>query len=77
MKTEQVIKPWEELTHEQRMEICRRAQHNRFIARPKAKQAKKQVERKRADKSVTKTKKLVDNLSPEEKAKLIAQLSGD
>lgn len=79
MRLDQLIKPFEHLSQDEKMFIIRRARTNKYIAKPAAKAHaavevdKKEKKAKTAGKAAL--KKTIDQLTPEQRAELIRSLS--
>ncbi len=71
-----LVKPLDQMTDEELQARVREIRHRRETARPVAKAKAERAEKKETRAAVGKVDKLVTNMSPEERAKLIALLGG-
>lgn len=76
MQIHDLITPIDKQTDEQLLERIRQMRHRRETARPVAKAKAERADRKETRTRATKVDKVVDSMSPEERAKLIALLGG-
>lgn len=79
MRLDQLIKPFELLSQDERMFIVRRARNNKYIAKPAAKArqaaATEKVEKRAKTAGKAALKKTIDQLTPEQRAELIRSLT--
>ena len=71
-----LIKPMGDMSDEELMERLRQVRHNRTTERPAAKSRAKKAAKKGATSRINKVDDLFSQLTPEQKAELIAQLGG-
>jgi flagellar motility protein MotE (MotC chaperone) len=75
MQIKDLVKTIDEMTDEELMTRVREMRHRREVVRPAAKARVERVEKKASRAKVNKTADLLDNLSDEERLKLIELLS--
>lgn len=76
MQLDQLVKPMDDMTDEELLERLRQIRHNRTVIRPAALAHKKKAVTKGSQGRVSKLANLTAELTPEQKAALIAQLTG-
>lgn len=77
MQLNQLIKPIDECTDEELLELLRKVRHNREVARPVAKAKAAKVEKKTTTKKLSAMEKLLAGMSEEDRQKLIESLSSE
>lgn len=77
MQIHDLIKPIDQCTDAELLERVRAMRHRRETIRPAARARVERAEKKTTRAKVNKTSALVDNLSEEDRLKLIALLSGE
>ena len=75
MQLQDRVKPIDEMSDEELLERLRQVRHNREVARPVAVAKATKIAKKTSVKKMSALEKLVDGMSVEERAKLIASLT--
>ncbi len=76
MQLKDLVTPIRDLTDEELKEKLRSIRHNRTVVRPAAAKKTERAGKKESRAKVSAVDKLLDGLSPEQKAELIKQLGG-
>lgn len=76
MQLKDLVTPIRDMTDEELREKLRSIRHNRTVVRPAAAKKTERTEKKESRAKVSAVDKLLDGLSPEQKAELIKQLGG-
>lgn len=76
MQLKDITKPISEMTDEELQERLRTIRHTRTVVRPAAARHVERAEVRTSRKKVSAIEKLLDKMSPEERAAFMAQLEG-
>lgn len=77
MQLEHLVKPLDQMSDDELMELLRQKRHNRTVARPAGKARAKRAERKGQQGRVSKVENLLAGLSEEQKRQLLLELGGE
>lgn len=76
MQLKDIVKPIDQMTDEELLEHLRQIRHRRSVERPAARAKVERAEKKESRGKLSKMDKMLAALSPEDRAKLIAELGG-